>query len=196
MNTQLDASGEKFRDVDFSEAHLFFPCPRNLSRNVIFEAWGITLLTSRIWGKPLIKRPPVNFDCTTDDIYISGYATIEMEGVRGGSIQVSLYQPNRTPGTLYQTKAGSELIVSYRWPDDTIDASIEEYPLSGVLDWPYGNCTISLFASGPCTIQFSLDDCIPASEYVKHPHHYAYQRSASIPRPLAEPDSVRKVNVP
>ncbi len=78
----LDITGNQFDFVDFSEASTYVNLIPKLGDVIELHFWGITLLTSQVWGEPLkLSGRELN---ANDDTYIAGYASVIFREVRAG----------------------------------------------------------------------------------------------------------------
>jgi hypothetical protein len=151
MTYQLNITKNQFDSIDFSEASAFMP---KLGTYVELNCWGITLLTSQRWGKPL-KLPGIDFN---DDAYIAGLAKVIFREIVGGEIKVTLYDK---PVTLQK-----------RWRFKQ-DDSIFVYELDCASKWPAGACYLALASKGQALLKFEISDCIPARQFVLNPQKYS-----------------------
>jgi hypothetical protein len=174
MKYKLDITTKKFDCVDFSEARLFFPCPRKLPETLIFEAWGVTLLTAPHWEKTRCDLPDFLLPTKDDDTYISGISTVVIEGVVGGELQVAIYQPN-PPHHLIQAGNGELVRLRRSWEGEKPQGTML-YQMHSALDWPYGDCSLVIAANGKATLEFETEDCVSALAYVKETDRYGFQQ--------------------
>jgi len=167
MTYQLDITANLFDSIDFSEASAFINLMPKLGKYVELNCWGITLLTSKRWGEPLILP---NID-TNDDTYIAGATKVIFHNVVGGDIRVRLYDPD-SPSSFLKKPDGKPVIIQKRWafkPDNAIFV----YELDCSSKWPPGACYLALASKGPALLNFDLSDCIPAQEFVLNPQKYS-----------------------
>ena len=112
MTYQLNITQNQFDFIDFSEALAFINLRPELSTTVELYFWGITLLTSSTWGKPLIL-PDIDIN-SDDDIYIASYAKAVFQQVIGGEVQIELYNP-QNPKTCLKNQQGESVTLQKRW---------------------------------------------------------------------------------
>ena len=174
MKYCLEITREKFDYIDFSEAQIFFHCPPTLAQTITFEAWGVTLLTGSHWRGIRCNLPDFKVPSKDDDTYISGFATIVIEEVVGGHLDVTLYQPN-PPYDFLKLQDGELLRLQRSW---TYEKSSDPYfyEIHCVLDWPFSDCHLAIAAKGKATLEFNTEDGIPARKYVMHPERYGFKR--------------------
>jgi len=112
MSYQLDITGNQFDFVDFSEASAYVNLIPKLGHQIELHFWGITLLTSQVWGEPL-RLSGIEHNAN-DDIYIAGYAMVIFHEVIGGELKVTLYDPDSSEYFL-KNHNNQPVILQKRW---------------------------------------------------------------------------------
>jgi len=169
MTYQLNITKNQFDFIDFSEASAFINVMPELSTTVELYFWGITLLTSSTWGKPLIL-PNIDIN-SDDDIYIAGHAKAVFQQVIGGEIQIELYDP-QNPKTFLKNQQGESVTLQKRWTFKP-NHSMFVYELDCVSEWPAGACYLALASKGQAQLTFEVSDCIKAQQFVLSPEKYS-----------------------
>lgn len=169
MTYQLDITKNQFDSIDFSEASAFINLMPKLGTHVELNCWGITLLTSQRWGKPL-KLTGIDFN---DDTYIAGLAKVIFREIVGGEIRLTLYDPD-CPSSFLKNQEGKHVTLHKRWTFKQ-DDSIFVYELDCASEWPAGACYLALASKGLALLKFEVSDCIPARQFVLNPQKYSQQ---------------------
>ena len=128
----LDITGNQFDFVDFSEASTYVNLIPKLGDVIELHFWGITLLTSQVWGEPL-KLSGIELNAN-DDTYIAGYASVIFREVLGGELKVTLYDPESSDSFL-KNHNNQPVILQKRWGFKSTDF---RYELDCVSEWPPG----------------------------------------------------------
>jgi hypothetical protein len=167
MTYQLDITGNKFDFVDFSEAYAYVNLIPKLEPQIELHFWGITLLTSQLWGEPLrLSGIEVN---SNDDIYIAGYAMAIFREVVGSELKVTLYDPNSSDSFLKDYN-NQPVTLHKRWGFKSADF---RYELDCVSEWPSGACYLALASNGLAQLTFEVSDCVQAQQFVLNPNKYS-----------------------
>ncbi|EDN68202.1 hypothetical protein BGP_2711 [Beggiatoa sp. PS] len=185
MTYQLNITQNHFDFIDFSEASAFINVMPELSTTVELYFWGITLLTSSTWGKPLIL-PNIDIN-SDDDIYISGHAKAVFQQVIGGEIQIELYDPQNLK-TFLKNQQGESVTLQKRWTFKP-NHSMFVYELDCVSEWPAGACYLALASKGQAQLTFEVSDCINAQQFVLSPKKYsqpAWKRAKNVHDEIVE----------
>jgi len=167
MIYQLDITGNQFDFVDLSEASALINLIPKLENQIELHFWGITLLTSQLWGEPLrLSGIEVN---SNDDIYIAGYAIVSFREVLGGELKVTLYDPDSSDSFL-KNHNNQPVTLQKRWGFKSADFL---YELDCVSKWPPGACYLALASNGLAQLNFEVSDCIEAQQFVLNPNKYS-----------------------
>lgn len=169
MNYILNVTGDRYNNVGFGEAHIFFDIPSVVQETIVFYVWGIDLAAPQIWAGEL-DLPRIS--SKQDDVYISGKAQITFTGVQGGELITTLYKKNQKE--FLKTEDGQFVRLNKEWVYNH-NEMVTLYDLGGVLDWPYSSCSLRLASLGTVSIEFNTDDCISISEYVSDSRSYSYK---------------------
>jgi hypothetical protein len=169
MEIELDVTGNLSWKVGFGESWVFLNVPHQLESTLSLEVWGINI-SSSMWtqhsGFSDIEINP------NDDIYIAGMAKVILTGVLGGEFTVALYEEDGK--NLIQLPKGNHLSLHRNWIFDETE-NYSTYNLGGILDWPFGHCSLEIAAKGKFTIEFNTEDCISVNEYCLNPEKYSYK---------------------
>jgi len=167
MTYQLDITGNQFDFVDFSEAYAYVNLIPKLEHQIELHFWGITLLTSQLWGEPLrLSGIEVN---SNDDIYIAGYAMVIFREVVGSELKVTLYDPNSSDSFL-KNHNNQPVTLHKRWGFKSADFL---YELDCVSEWPPGAGYLALASNGLAQLTFEVSDCVEAQQFVLNPNKYS-----------------------
>lgn len=180
MKYQLDITGKQFDGIDLYEGWIFFFCPPKLEKATTFKAWGVCLHIASHWRDSLKCKPPhLNIPIDDDDIYISGFSRIVIDGVVGGQLEVALYQPTpppHPPDDFLKSPDGQPITIKRNWDyKKSLDSYC--YEIHCGLDWPLGDCDFTVAAKGRATLEFHTEDCIPARQYVMDADRYGFRRA-------------------
>jgi hypothetical protein len=167
MSYQLDITGNQFDFIDFSEASAYVNLIPKLGHQIELHFWGITLLTSQVWGEPL-RLSGIEHNAN-DDIYIAGYAMVIFHEVIGGELKVTLYDPDSSEYFL-KNHNNQPVILQKRWGFKSANFL---YELDCVSEWPPGACYLALASNGLAQLNFEVSDCIPAQQFVLNPNKYS-----------------------
>ena len=167
MTYLLDITGNQFDFVDFSEASALINLIPKLGHQIELHFWGITLLTSQLWGEPL-KLSGIEIN-SNDDIYIAGYAMVVFREVVGGELKVTLYDPE-SPDSFLKNQHNQPVILQKRWKFKSADFL---YELDCVSEWPPGACYLALASNGFAQLKFEVSDCVEAQQFVLNPEKYS-----------------------
>jgi hypothetical protein len=156
----LDVTGSEYDALDVDLCTLFVPVPRALPAVLSFEMWGAIIkpsapaVLSRLQGA-------VDFDLRKESAFLAGYGTFSVEGPQRLDLFVALYGLQGRSDFL-RNQAGETIGLQ-----QILGAPAEgavEYNLGGTLAWPFGNCTLSVWATGRASLTFDPRACIPASQ--------------------------------
>jgi hypothetical protein len=174
-NVSLDVTGERFEAIDFSEALVFCDLMRTLPSVVQFQAWGLTLCAGPepgAWLALELEPHGVPRELATSDLYVAGLATITLQGVQGGSVELSLHDES-APDGIARSYLGKSLSLRRQW-DQTKGARGYEYALGGTFDWPRATAHLEFYADGAARIDFFLSDLLSVRQYLAEPKKYKY----------------------
>jgi len=168
MITKVDITRERSSLLDTFEAFLDFGVTSILPSELQFYIWGIVL--DKSYSKNMLDYLP-HFEENpdkSDDIFVAGIAKITIENVNGGELSVTLYEGGSDEFLL--NNKGENIKLAKKWGQKSeLDFP---YTFGQVLNWPKGNCELSIYASGTANIEFKKNDCIPLSEYLNNTKKY------------------------
>lgn len=170
MKHTIDVTND-YGDIDFEMCTIFFPVPRKLGARVEVESWGLIIRPSNT-ARYSDMIGNLSFDLTKMDAFIAGYSIFAIDNPVEGELWVALYDVKGRDITFRCDRSGKRIQLAQSWKDETTYEDACEYNLGGTLCWPFGYCSLDLFARGAATITFELDDCVPIDAVIENPSAY------------------------
>ena len=153
MMISLDVTNQ-FYLVDCYQATLGFSATRQLPSKIQFPVWGARLAPFQKWPANTLNLPasidPAKWICFKNEVML------EFQRVCGGEIGVSLFDPRGSIADFHKNKQGEILELKRSWPNSANDC--RKYMFMCVLDWPYGECMLNLFATGPVLFYYDQEE--------------------------------------
>jgi hypothetical protein len=155
----LDVTGTGYDALDLELSTLFVPVAREMPEALSFEIWGAILKPS---DPAVLSRlqAAIDFDLRSESAYLAGYGSLTFEGLRAMELFVALYEPGG-PGQFLRTPSGEVVRLERSFGAGSADAVA--YNLGGTLAWPFGNCTLDVWATGRASLTFDPRACVRTS---------------------------------
>jgi len=169
-----DLTGQRFDELDFCEADLGFRVPEHLPTKLDLYVWGTVFHPSTY---PVPPEMVPSHAGPSDALYVAGEGTLTLNGVVGGSIDVSIYQPSfERPAPGFLVVDGEELTLHREWKCPSAH-SCYKYVFNSVLIHPYGYCILHLFAAGEASLQFDTKDVVTLGDLAAAPEKHGWGRA-------------------
>ncbi len=169
-----DLTGKLFDEFDFCEAHLGFRVPERLPPKAELYVWGAVFHPRY---DPVPPEIVPSHAAPLDPLYVAGEATLTLNGVVGGSIAVSVYEPSfERPAPGFLIVDGEQVRLHREWKCPSAH-SCYEYEFNSVLINPHGYCILKLLASGEASLQFDTRDVVTLGDLMAAPEKYGWGRA-------------------
>ncbi|RUS43559.1 hypothetical protein [Cohnella sp. AR92] len=145
-------TGEKFNSIGFGEAKIDCSPSRHVDGTLTVQVSNIDFSAS------LAQDIVSSYE---DDVIITN-ATLTFEEVSRIKVKVALYEEDGRSFLVQQSGEILRLKKEWIFPYENEGYT---YNFGGVLDWPYGHCSIVITAHGNVLIQFNQEDCINLREF-------------------------------
>ena len=193
MEKNIDLTRENIRRIEFMEAvFIDFVIPIWPVDYLEIKVWGATICVNEsMWAKEELYKPG---ECTeifggeifTDDLYLSGVATMKFTEVCGLRADKSHYRfALDEEGHLgfFTDKDGKRIDFVKEWGyvefdpevyDYFTDTEIHRYLFENRIIWPYGGIILNLFSKGTVNFKFDTEDLINAGDYLRNIEKYGF----------------------
>ncbi|MFC4777151.1 hypothetical protein ACFO9Q_10195 [Paenibacillus sp. GCM10023252] len=166
MEITLDISDDFDKFIDFSESCLYFDAAFDSMTS--FKAWGITILKEAKCFSSFKQFEG-------KDLYISGFALVEVGEIHQGNLSIALYKRIKE-GFIYDVN-NKIVNISTSWKATGKEENLnKEYNFQCVSYWPYGYCELRLVSNDPITIKIETDNIIDTASYVLNTKKYGFAR--------------------
>lgn len=169
MSIKVDITNRQFDLVDMDNCNLWIQVPRQLGQTLAIEFSNLVLHTSESECTLTGAIEDLPFNLHKSNIFIHGFATMKFNSPIQLDLDVSIYDESSEKLNFIFDQNGDVVRIKRSITNPLCSQEGVEYNLGGQSLWPYGDCDISLQASGSAYIEFSASNCISAEEFAKAP---------------------------
>lgn len=161
-------SGERFDEIDFSEAVLNLNYASLPASVVRLGVWGVVF---HLQYYPLPVAVRANAVSPPADIaYLPAWSTVTFTGVTLVELEVTPYVPSFQPCGDFPANTEQQGELSQRWEGEAQAGATHVYGFDCVLDHPYGYCSLRIHATGEVNLSYRPDLLVPLTDLKSDPN--------------------------